>query len=66
MIARGDLVAEIFRPGCHQPLHRDQLFRGNHPVFAPGKKIDWKPQAREVYLLPQGDEASGGEFVALV
>src|ERR1700682_6669974 len=66
MIARGDLVAEKLRLRFYQLLHGKQLFRGNHSVGAPGKKIHWKPQAREVDLLPQRDEASAGEFVALV
>src|SRR3984893_8480872 len=66
MMARGPLVAEILRWRSSQPLHCKQLFRGNHFVGAPGKKIHWKPQAREVNRLPQGDEASAGEFVALV
>ena len=66
MIARGDLVAEIVQLRSYQPLHCKQLFRGNHFVGAPSKKVHWKPEAREVNLLPQGDEASAGEFVALV
>src|SRR5713226_6571700 len=66
MIARGDLVAEILRLRSYQPLHCKQLFRGNHFVGAPSEKIHRKPKAREVDLLPQGDEASAGEFVALV
>src|SRR6266849_662171 len=66
MIALGDLVAEILRLRSYQPLHCKQLFRGYHFVGAPSKKIHWKPQAREVDLLPQSDEASAGEFVALV
>ena len=66
MIARRDLVAEMFRLRSCQPLHGKQLFRGNHFVGAPSKKIHWKPQLREVDLLPKGDEASVGEFVALV
>src|ERR1700694_2516629 len=48
MIARGDLVTEILRLRSYQPLHCKQLFRGNHFVGAPRKKIHWKPQAREV------------------
>src|SRR3984893_3245211 len=66
MIARRDLVAEILRLRSYQPFHCKQLFRGNHFVGAPSEKIHWKPQAREVHLLPQSDEASAGEFVALV
>src|ERR1700730_18086850 len=66
MIARGDLVAEILRRRAHQPLRCKQLSRGNHFVGSPGKKIHRKQQAREVDRLPQGDEASAGEFVALV
>ena len=66
MIARGDLVAEILRLRSDQPLYCKQLFRGNHFVGASSKKIHWKPQAREVDLLPEGDEASAGEFVARV
>src|ERR1700730_9850898 len=66
MIARRDLVAEILRLRSYQPFHCKQLFRGNHFVGAPSEKIHWKPLAREVDLLPQSDEASAGEFVALV
>jgi len=66
MIARGDLVAETLRLRSYQPLHCKQLFRGNHFVGAPSKKIHWKPQAREVDLLPQGNQTSAGEFVAPV
>src|ERR1700682_2168582 len=66
MIARGDLVAEKLRLRFYQLLHGKKLFRGNHFVGAPSKKIHWKLQAREVDLLPQSDEASAGEFVALV
>ena len=66
MIARGDLVAEILRRRSGQLLHGKQLFRRNHIVGAPGKKIHWKPQAREVDLLPQGYKVSAGELVALV
>src|SRR5882724_434344 len=66
MIARGDLVAEIVRLRPYQPFHCKQLFRGNHFVGARSKKIHWKPQAREVDLLPQSDEASAGELVAFV
>src|ERR1700730_8272897 len=66
MIARRDLVADIFRLRSYQPLHCKQLFRRNHFVSAPSKKIHWKPQAREVDLLSEGDEAAAGEFVALV
>jgi hypothetical protein len=66
MIARGDLVAEIFRRRSHQPLRCQQLFRGNHFVGAPGKKMDRKQQTREVDRLAEGDEASASEFVALV
>jgi hypothetical protein len=62
----GDLVEEALRLRSYQPLHCKQLFRCNHFVGAPGKKIRWKPQAREVDLLPEGDEATAGEFVALV
>jgi hypothetical protein len=64
MITRRDLVADIFRLRSYQPLHCKQLFRSNHFVGAPSKKIHWKLQAREVDLLPQRDEASAGEFVA--
>jgi hypothetical protein len=64
MIARRDLVAEVLRLGSYQPLHCKQLFRSNHFIGAPSKKVHRKPQAREVDLLPQRDEASAGEFVA--
>ncbi len=64
MIARRDLVADIFRLRSYQPLHCKQLFRSNHFVGDPSKKIHRKLQAREVNLLPQRDEASGSEFVA--
>ena len=63
MITGRDLVAEILWLRSYQPLHCKQLFRSNHFVGAPSKKIHWKSQAREA-LLPQGDEASAGEFVA--
>ena len=66
MIARGNLVAEMIRLGSHQPFHSQHFFRGNHFVGIAGKKIHRQPQAREVDLLSQRDEASGGEFVALV
>src|ERR1700755_2971276 len=66
MIARGDLAAEILRLRSDQPLHCKQLFRGNYFVGASGEKIYWKIKAREVDLLPQGDEGSTGEFVAFV
>jgi len=66
MIARRDLVPQMLPRGSHQPLHRKQLFRGDHVVGAPGQQIDRKPQAREIDLVPQRDEASGGKFVALV
>jgi hypothetical protein len=66
MIARGDIVAEILRRRSDQPLHCKQLFRGNHFIGASSQKIHWKLQAREIDLLSQGDEASAGEFVALV
>ena len=66
MIARGNLVAETIRLRSYQPLRCKQLFRGNHFVGASSKKIHWNPEAREFDLLPQGDEASAGEFVALV
>ena len=65
MIARGDLVAEILRLCSYQPLHCKQLFRSNHFVGAPNKKIHWKSQAREVDLLPQGDEASPASSLRL-
>jgi hypothetical protein len=67
MITRRDLVADIFRlrSPC-QPLHCKQLFRSNHFVGAPGEKIHWKAQAREVDLLAQRDQTSAGEFVAPV
>ena len=64
MITGRDLVAEILRLRSYQPLHCKQLFRSNHFVGAPSKKIHWKSQEGEVDLLPQGDEASAGEFVA--
>ncbi len=66
VIARGDLVVAILRRRSYQPLHCKQLFRGNHFIGAPGKKINGKPQPREVDLLPEGDEASVSEFVPLV
>ena len=66
MIARRDLLAEVLRRRSNQPLHRKQLFRGNHFVGASGKKVHWKPQAREIDVLSQGDEAPGGKFIELV
>ena len=66
MTARGDRVAKRFRLRSYEPFHCKQLFRGDHFVGAPGQKIHRKQQLREVDLLPQGDEASAGEFVALV
>ena len=66
MIARRDLMAKRLWLGSHQPLRGKQLFRGDHVVVAPGKQIDRKPQPREVDPLPQRDETSAGEFVALV
>ena len=66
MITGRDLVAAILRLRSYQPLHCKQLFRGNHFIGAPGKKIHGKPQPREVDLLPEGDEASVSEFVPLV
>src|ERR1700716_1975941 len=56
MITRRDLVADIFRLRSYQPLHCKQLFGGDHIVGAPSKKIHRKPKAREVDLLPEGDE----------
>ena len=66
MIAPRDLLAEVLRRRSNQPLHRKQLFRGNHFVGASSKKVHWKPQAREIDVLSQGDEATAGEFVSLV
>ena len=66
VIARRDLVADVFRLRSHQPFHCKQLFRSNHLVGIAGKKIYWNPQTREVDPLPEGDEASGSQFVALV
>src|SRR5882672_9500998 len=66
MIARRDLLAEIRRLRSNQPLHRKQLFRSNHFVGASSKKVHWKPQAREIDPLPEGDEAPGGKFIELV
>src|SRR6476661_1074321 len=66
MIARRDLAADIFRLGSYQPLHCKQLFRSNDFVGASSKQIHWKPQAREVDLLPQRNQTSAGEFVAPV
>src|SRR6266851_7246793 len=66
MIARRDLLTEVLRLRSNQPLHRKQLFRRNHFVDASGKKVHWKPQAREINLLPQGDETPGGKFIELV
>ena len=66
MTTWSDLVAEMRRLRCYQPGHCKQLFRSNHFVGAPGKKIHWKLQAREVNLLSQRDEGSAGEFVALI
>ena len=59
-------MAEVLRPGSNQPLHREQLFGGDHFVGASGEKIHWMPQPREVDLLSQRDEASGSKLVALV
>lgn len=66
MIARRDLLTEVRRLCSNQPRHGKQLFRGNHLVRAPSWKLHWKPQAREVDRLSQGDEAPYGQFVALV
>src|SRR5712664_4680091 len=66
MIARRDLLAEIRRLRSNQPLHCKQLFRSNHFVGASSKKVHWKPQAREIDPLPEGDEAPGGKFIELV
>ena len=52
VIARRDLVAKRPGLGSYQPLRGKQLLRGDHVVGAPGKKIDRKPQPREVDLLP--------------
>ena len=66
MIAGRDLVAEMLRRRSDQPLQRQQLFGSNDFVGAAGQQIDRQPQARELDPLPQGDEASTGQFVALV
>jgi hypothetical protein len=66
MIARRNLMAETLRRRSNQLLQRKQLFRGNHFVGAPGKEVHRVPYAREIYFLPEGDEASSGQFIALV
>jgi catechol 2,3-dioxygenase-like lactoylglutathione lyase family enzyme len=63
MITWRDRVTEILRLRSYQPLHCKQLFRGNYFIGDAGKKIHGKPQAREVDLLPEGDEVSVGELV---
>jgi hypothetical protein len=66
MIARRNLMAEALRRRSNQPLQRKQLFRGNHFVSAPGKEVHRVQYAREIYFLPEGDEACCSQFIALV